>query len=190
MSRSAVKTTLVVVALAAVAGVCYWLLIPIPRQQKNDLKQREGVWCLKATDEPFTGIMFEADAKGQLLSEIPLKKGLAHGIARGWHPNGQLEVEEPFAGGKSNGKRTRYHPNGKVRSTATIVEGTLHGPFQEFHDNGQLAVEMTLVKGVGQGPSRAWYPSGQLKAEAVLVDGQPETVTYHEDTSSRGLQGK
>ena len=181
MSRLALKIALVVVVLAAVAGVCYWFLIPVPRQQKADLRQRDGVWCLKATDQPFTGIMFEANSKGQLLSEIPLNEGLAHGKARGWHPNGQLEVEEPFTKGKSNGQRTRYHSNGKVRSIATIVQGTLHGPFQEFHDNGQLAVEMTLVNGVGQGPSRAWHPSGKLKAEVTLVDGEPSAASYHED---------
>lgn len=161
----------------------FWFTLPPPpaRLTIEELVQRSGVWYLKSTDQPFTGIMFEPNGKDKLLSEIQLEEGLAHGIARGWYPSGQLEVEEPFSRGKSNGTRKRYHENGKIRSIATISEGVLDGPFKEYHDNGQLAVEMTLVKGFGQGPSRAWYPSGKLKAEVTLVEGNPTEAQYYED---------
>lgn len=176
------KSILAFLTLIVVIGISWYALTPPPvRYPKQELVQRSGVWYLKSTDRPCTGVMFEQNGKDKLLSEIPLKAGLAHGIARGWYPSGQLEVEEPFSQGKSNGTRSRYHENGKVRSIATIVVGTLEGPFKEYHDNGQLAAEMTLVKGVGQGPSRAWHPSGKLKAEVTLVDGQPTAASYHED---------
>jgi hypothetical protein len=176
------KGLLAFLALIVLIGAAWYALTPPPvRHPKQELVQRSGVWHLKSPDQPFTGVMFEPNGKDKILSEIPLKAGLAHGMARGWYPSGQLEVEEPFSHGKSNGTRTRYHENGKVRSVATIVQGTLEGPFKEYHDNGQLAAEMTLIKGVGQGPSRAWYPSGKLKAEVTLVDGQPTASQYYED---------
>jgi antitoxin component YwqK of YwqJK toxin-antitoxin module len=176
------KGLLAFLALIVLIGAAWYALTPPPlRHAKDDLVQRSGVWHLKSTDQPFTGVMFEPNGKDKILSEIPLKAGLAHGIARGWYLSGALEVEEPFSRGKSHGTRTRYHENGQVRSIATIVQGTLEGPFQEYHDNGQLAVEMTLVKGVGQGPSRAWHPSGKLKAEVTLLNGELTATQYYED---------
>lgn len=182
LSPKALRAALATLAMVISGVLLYWFMSPpLPRYAKEELVQRAGVWHVRKTDQPATGIMFERGNGEQLMSEIPLREGLAHGLARGWHPNGQLEVEEPFSRGKSNGTRTRYHSNGAVRSVATISEGVLHGPFREYHDNGQIAVEMTLKDGVGQGASRAWYPSGKLKAEVTLVDGQPTATNYYED---------
>lgn len=180
-SRCLWGLTAFLVLFILIGAVWYALTPPTARLIKDELVQRNGIWHLKSTDKPFTGIMFEPNGKDKVLSEIQLKEGLAHGTARGWYPSGQLEIEEPFSQGKSNGTRTRYHENGKIRSIATISDGVLDGPFKEYHDNGQLAVEMTLVKGVGQGPSRAWYPSGRLKAEVTLVEGNPTQAQYYED---------
>lgn len=180
------KFALALAALGLLVALGYFVSRPeVLRFDKSDLQRRDGVWQVKSSGETVTGILVEYDPQNaeQLISEIPLKEGLAHGVARGWHPNGQLEVEEPFVNGKSHGTRTRYHANGQVRSVATIVEGVLQGSFKEYHDTGQLAVEMTLVDGVGQGSSRAWFPSGQLKAKVVLKDGEPEEAEYFEDAT-------
>ena len=182
MSRSRWLT--VALALAALGAMLWFALSPgVQRLDKSMLERRDGVWLVKETAQPFTGMMLEYQSENpkQLLSEIPLKEGLAHGLTRAWHPDGQLEMEEPFVNGKSHGTRTRYHPNGKIRSIATIKQGVLHGPFKEYHDNGQLAVEMNLINGVGQGPSRAWYPSGKLKAVVQLKDGEKVEGDYFED---------
>ena len=184
MATSRSRWLTLLLALTALGALLWFALIPgVQSLGKSLLERRNGIWCLKESGQPFTGMMleFQPENPKQLLSEIPLKEGVANGLARAWYPSGQLEMKEPFVNGKSHGTRTRYYENGKVRSVATIVQGTLHGPFQEFHDNGQLAVEMTLVNGVGQGPSRAWHPSGKLKAEVTLVDGEPTAASYHED---------
>jgi antitoxin component YwqK of YwqJK toxin-antitoxin module len=183
MSRRA-RNLLLFLVLSVAFGTVWYALSPGPevlRCPREELVQREDVWYLKDSDQAFTGVMFEANGEDKLLSEIPLREGLAHGIARGWYPSGQLEIEEPFSQGKSHGTRTRYHENGKIRSIARTVQGVLDGPFKEYHDNGQMAVEMTLVEGVGQGLSRAWHPSGKLKAEVTLMDGEPTDAIYYED---------
>jgi antitoxin component YwqK of YwqJK toxin-antitoxin module len=176
---------MIVLLSIIVLGAVVWFSFS-PEVQKIDkslLERRKGIWCVKDSGLPFTGMMqeFQLDDPKQLLSEIPLEKGLAHGFARAWYPSGQLEMEEPFVNGKSHGTRTRYHENGKVRSVATIVQGVLHGPFSEYYDNGQLAVEMTLQNGIGQGESRAWHRSGKLKAVVTLKDGEAVVSEYFED---------
>mgnify|MGYP003670288040 CR=1 FL=1 len=156
-------------------------LIETPRIARLLLELRDGQLCPKDGGGPFTGIMFEQTPEGQVISEIPLKEGIVHGIARGWHDNGQMEVEEPFEDGVSNGLRTRWHPNGQKRSEATIVNGVLQGPFSEWHDNGQVAVRMEMVDGKGEGVVEAWNPDGSMKSRVTLAAGEPvETAFFSE----------
>ena len=171
----------------AAGGLGLWMAAPEswtpapkapPRIARLLLELKDGRLCPKAGGGPFTGVMYEQTTDGRLLSEIPLKEGIVHGIARGWHENGQLEVEEPFENGRSHGLRTRFHLNGKKRSQATIVEGVLEGPFTEWHDNGQLAVRMEMVHGKGEGLCEAWQPDGKLKSKVTLKNGEPVKTEY------------
>ena len=177
--------------LLAAGGLGVWMAAPesstpapkaVLRIARLLLELRDGRLCPKAWGGPFTGIMYEQTTEGRLLSEIPLKEGVVHGIARGWHENGRLEVEEPFENGKSHGLRTRYHPNGKMRSQATIVKGSLEGTFTEWYENGQLAVRMDMADGKGEGLCEAWHPDGKLKSKVTLKNGEPIQTEYFTGT--------
>jgi antitoxin component YwqK of YwqJK toxin-antitoxin module len=170
------------IVLAALAAGGFWLagkrnagrpatpVVEVPRQE---VELRDGQLVRKADGAIFSGVMFEQAAGGRRITEVPVKDGRVHGIARGWHDNGQLEVEEPFEDGVSHGVRTRWHPNGQKRNEATIVRGLLEGPFTEWHDNGQLATRMTLAAGKGEGVCETWDPDGRLKSRVTLRNGAP-----------------
>lgn len=172
------------------AGFGVWIAAPqssshpgsVPRIARLLMETRDGKLCPKAGGGPFTGIMYEQTSDKRLISEVPLKEGVVHGMARGWHDNGQLEVEEPFENGFSHGLRTRWHPNGKKRSEATIVHGELHGAFTEWHENGQIAVRMELVHGKGEGACEAWHPDGRPKSKVTLKNGIPVHTEYFSNT--------
>lgn len=143
-ARAIIATAVMAVALLRAA---LWLnrrkaaepvassITQVPRQE---IELRDGRLVLKSGHVPFTGVMFEQTSDGRRLTEVPVKEGRVHGLARGWHENGKLEVEEFFKDGVSDGVRTRCYPNGNQRNTATIVGGTLDGPYTEWHENGQL----------------------------------------------------
>jgi antitoxin component YwqK of YwqJK toxin-antitoxin module len=116
------------------------------RVPRSSVELKDEGLCLKTGGGPFTGVMFD-QSEGKLLAEIPVKNGLVHGVARGWHDNGQLEVEEPFEDGYSHGLRTRWHPNGQKRSEANIKQGKLEGLFTEWNPDGSLKSSLTLHNG-------------------------------------------
>jgi hypothetical protein len=123
--------------------------------------------------EPFTGTLYDKSSKGAMIAELPVRDGLVHGLARGWHENGQVEVEEPFVDGLSHGERIRWHANGSVRSKANIVRGVLQGSFTEWHPNGQMKTRMNLVDGLGEGLCETWAETGQALPPVTLKAGQP-----------------
>lgn len=147
--------------------------LPVVSLPREELAVRDGRLARKSGGGPFTGVMFEKTADGRKLTEVPVKNGHVHGIARGWHDNGQLEVEETFEDGVSNGVRTRWYPSGEKRNTATIVNGVLEGPYTEWHANGQVALRMDLVHGKGQGLCESWFPDGRLTSRITLEEGKP-----------------
>ena len=181
---------LAALVLAAVA-VGLWLAnspedrraAPAPRIARALIELRDGKLCPKVGGPPFSGVMYEQTTKGQLLTEVPVREGVVHGVAHGWHENGQMEVEEIFVNGVSHGVRRRWHPNGRQRNEATIVNGLLHGPYTEWHDNGQVALRMNMVEGTGEGESEAWLPDGRLKSRITLRKGQPVKTEYFTQTS-------
>lgn len=146
---------------------------PVATLPRQELTLRDGRLYPNAGGAPFTGIMFESDRTGRHLTEVPVKEGYVHGLARGWHVNGHLEVEEAFVDGVSDGVRRRWYPNGQQRNAATIVRGVLEGAFTEWHENGQLATKMNLVAGKGEGLCESWDPDGRVKSQVRLKNGVP-----------------
>jgi len=163
------------VALAFVTwGVREKLAPPAPPATalRADLTLRDGALHLRASAQPFTGLLVEDWRPGQRRTEVGIRDGRAHGLSRGWFENGRLEVEETFVRGVSHGTRTRFFPDGAKKSAVKIRDGQLADTFREWHPNGRLARETPLVAGVPHGEVRSWDEQGQLTGTARVEHGQ------------------
>lgn len=158
-------------------------LVEIPRSQ---LLLRDGLWCQKEGETPFTGIMIETYETGGRKSRSLIVEGRLEGLSERWYTNGQPERLEHFRAGVSHGLRTKWHPNGRKLSEVQIVEGNLEGTFRRWHEDGSLYEEIQLVNGKPEGVSRAFYPSGHLRAEARLRDGELLSQRFWGDGEQEG----
>lgn len=89
----------------------------------------------------FDGISRVWDEKGNLLAEIPYKKGALEGISLYYFPSGGLEKEMPYAGNLLQGVAVEYYPNGKIHVKTTYSQGNKEGPSFGYFQNGELAWE-------------------------------------------------
>lgn len=68
--------------------------------------------------KPFTGIAFEYNGQGKLISEVSFVDGIEHGIARDWYPSGQLKKETYLMWGGLHGVSREWFENGRLKSEA------------------------------------------------------------------------
>lgn len=156
---------------------------------RDQLELREdGVLVVKATGQPFNGLLVEYFTDNVRHSAVEINDGRAHGVTRGWYPTGQLEVEEHFVTGVSHGLRTRWYENGSKKSQANIVAGELAGTFIQWHENGNKAVEMNLVAGKPEGITVAWHTSGALKSEVTMKSGAVLEQQFFADSPALDLE--
>lgn len=179
LNKKQLRRSLAAVGIACALGAAIWhwsrpaAVIGMPGElRRSELTLTDGRLFLNGTDQPYTGVIFSQASGGQRLSEIPVRTGIIHGLARGWHDNGQPEVEETFVAGQSHGVRKRWYPNGKLKSETTIVMGELHGTYSEWHENGQRSIRMRMDHGQPHGVCEAWYPEGGQKSRVEQNHGR------------------
>ena len=71
----------------------------------------------------FTGIAYETDRLGRLVSLSGYRDGRACGPLRTWYPSGQIEQEQYYRGGRRHGPWREWHPNGRPRVDAYYERG-------------------------------------------------------------------
>ena len=62
--------------------------------------RNDGVLCVKATGQPFTGTLNEHWPSGKLRRETGMKEGQRHGAMKVWYESGQLETTGQFVMGQ------------------------------------------------------------------------------------------
>lgn len=73
----------------------------------------------------FTGIAYEKDSRGRLVSLSGYRDGRACGPLRTWYPSGQIELEQYYRRGRLHGPSREWHPNGRPRVDAYYERGHL-----------------------------------------------------------------
>jgi antitoxin component YwqK of YwqJK toxin-antitoxin module len=171
--RLGVAVAMVLIAAAAVVffqGTPRQSVSPSREVLRNELQFVDG--RLTERGVPFTGVVLEYYADGQLKSRSWVSNGLFEGLSEGWYTNGVLQVTEHFHLGLSHGLRTKYFENGSRLSVARIVEARIQGLYERWHQNGVLAEKVFLTNGVANGESLAFHPDGSLKARVRLDSGK------------------
>jgi hypothetical protein len=79
--------------------------------------------------KPFTGVGYENDLDGRLVSEISFVDGIQTGPARDFDPQGNVVLEENYRGGQKHGRSRRWTSDGvlvadELYEFSTVVSGT------------------------------------------------------------------
>lgn len=73
-----------------------------------------------------------------LISAVPFRRGLKHGMEIEKYPNGTIRSETQFRNGLYDGLRKIYHTNGKVQFQCEYKDGVPTGQRKEFTPDGAL----------------------------------------------------
>ena len=68
--------------------------------------------------EPFTGVAYETNSAGRVISEAGYVDGLQRGLAREWYDSGQLRSESHYEHGSKHGMSRSWYDNGQLESEA------------------------------------------------------------------------
>lgn len=102
--------------------------------------------------QPFTGIGYETNDQGLVISEMEFQSGMQHGTTRGFYPSGQVKRE------------AQYQHN------------TLDGFVRDWSENGVLEREEEYEKGVCV-RRKVVDSSGQLVLSYELSENDPQYET-------------
>lgn len=67
---------------------------------------------------PFTGVAYESDGTGRLISEVTYVDGLQNGVGREWYESGKLRSESQFMHGSKHGLSKNWYEDGRLASEA------------------------------------------------------------------------
>jgi antitoxin component YwqK of YwqJK toxin-antitoxin module len=117
------------------------------RVPKKSLYYKDGHHYLD--DEPFTGVGYFQNAKGELTGEIEYRDGLEWGKRREWNTPDKLSLED------------------------TMWLGVMHGKSREWFLNGNLAEEKDYELGILV-RQKTWDKNGTLLEEYQMKKEEPE----------------
>lgn len=118
----------------------------------DELEPSDDYLSLNYRGQPFTGIAFELDQHGKLLSETSYVDGQKEGIAKEWGPAGIVVREQHYA------------------------NDTRHGHSREWYESGSLKSEAEYELGICLW-EREWTNDGQLVRDFMLNEGDPQFAT-------------
>lgn len=115
-------------------------------------------------DQPFTGVAYETDASGRVVSEAEFVDGLQSGITREWGQSGQLQSQIRYFRGARHGTAERWHGNGQLAARAEYRH-SIKVSEQEWAADGSLVMEWNMPQ---DDPQRA------LLTILAKTQGEPE----------------
>jgi antitoxin component YwqK of YwqJK toxin-antitoxin module len=65
---------------------------------------------------PFTGVAYETDGAGRLISEMTYVDGQQSGVGREWYESGKLRSESQFMHGSKHGLSRNWYEDGALAS--------------------------------------------------------------------------
>ena len=124
----------------------------------NSLVEREGLYYLRHTNEPYSG-----PVDGSI--NVHIKEGKLHGpFKRYYFFTVKLKEEGTYKDGKRHGPSISYHLNGQLWIKVTYKDDKWDGPYKQYDENGELEFEYTYKDGELI-DSKEYDESGQLTVE-------------------------
>ncbi len=95
--------------------------------------------------ERFSGIGYELDAKGNLISEITFVDGVQEGPRRAWYPSGAKKAEDNIHQGGLNGLSLEWYESGALKKK-TLGEHGIALERDEWDEAGNLLSTFRLTE--------------------------------------------
>ncbi len=134
------------------------------------LRLRNGV--LFYDEQPFSGVLTEAYARGQLKAKTEYARGLQHGTSRMWYEEDQPLWQRQYQNGKKHGEHKGWWPNGQQKFLYHFANGEHKGEASDWYTNGQLAQRNQYERGQEAGLQQAWRENGKLYTNYVVKNGK------------------
>ncbi|MBW3502426.1 toxin-antitoxin system YwqK family antitoxin [Janthinobacterium sp. NKUCC08_JDC] len=125
----------------------------------EELNPSDDFLVMHYDGKPFTGIAFENDENGVLVTETGFIEGQKNGVSREWSNSGDLIREEWFA------------------------LNSLHGPSREWHDNGSIKIDSLYELGICIN-KKEWDKNGNIIKNYQIDEGGPQFSTLKKLRSS------
>ena len=131
-----------------------------------------GRAVLRATGEPFTGIVVDTHPSGAKKLRRSVVDGRAEGLWLEWYESGVPRYVATWRGGKGDGVWTYFHETGEVRERSVVVADAFDGPVEGWHANGRKAFEGAYRQNQKDGVFRYWDEGGRLDRTETYADGE------------------
>ena len=138
----------------------------------SEVEGEDGAAVLRATGQPFTGVVVDAYPSGAKKLRRSVVGGRAEGLWVEWYESGVPRYLAAWRDGKGDGVWTYFHETGEVRERATVVADVYDGPVEGWHANGRKAFEGAYLGNAKDGTFRYWDEAGRLDRTEVYRRGE------------------
>jgi len=80
--------------------------------------------------------------EGSVITEVPYRGNIKHGIAKHFYPNGKVSMEIPYVNNLKHGTSYYYYTDGNIYRTTPYVKGRINGFRKKYYRNGKLMAEI------------------------------------------------
>lgn len=107
------------------------------RVDYDELEPSDDFLIMEYDGQPFSGVAFESDVNGSLVSETSFIEGQKYGLSREWSSSGTLIREQWFALNSLHGSSLEWYDNGAPKSNG-VYELGICVIEQEWEANGTV----------------------------------------------------
>ncbi len=145
------------------------ILVGQSKYDMNMISKLGGIWYLKGSKKPFTGIGYVlSDTSGKKIIESKYLNGQLHGPHSEWWHNGKKKTHGRYKKGKRHGRWVEYHNNGNIFTENSFKSGVYDGSSSEWHENGTLHFKGKYKEGEKLGSWEYWDDEGRLIEYACI----------------------
>ena len=145
------------------------ILVGQSKYDMNMISKSGGIWYLKGSKKPFTGIGYVlSDTSGKKIIESKYLNGHLHGPHSEWWHNGKKKTHGRYKKGKRHGRWVEYHNNGNIFTENSFKSGVYDGSSIEWHENGTLHFRGKYKEGEKLGSWEYWDDKGRLIEYACI----------------------
>ena len=166
------------------------ILSTLNGQSKVELSmliRSDGVWYLRDSTKPFSGIAYVLYDNSKRNKESKYSKGQLHGVHNEWWENGKKKKHGRYKKGKRHGRWVKYYENGKIQLESTFKNGIKDGVIQEWHENGMVHYKGEYDQGERLGSWEYWDDLGRLiqyaciqtKFGEIIIDLYEDVAPIH-----------
>ena len=121
-------------------SIIFFLIVSCsPKQVTPDqLVERQGIFYLVNSDNPFNGKLIDTHENDQLKREVNFINGLKEGQVIEYYENGQIFMKTIYLNGKKDGFFESFHTNGQLSHSGFYKAGEMIGEWQFFYTDGNI----------------------------------------------------